>query len=72
MSIKNMKIYMNLCLEGESSIPERKVMLENTKKQLLLKIEEINECLEYIDDKQEYYQDILDHKIEYSSYIYKK
>lgn len=67
MSISDMKKYMKLCTAGESSIYERKQMLAKQKKLLLDKIEEINESVKYIDDKQEYYDGVLAGKIELTS-----
>ena len=37
MSLKDMKQYMNLCLKGKESIPERKEMLAKTRDELLAK-----------------------------------
>lgn len=71
MSIKDMKLYMEYCLQGQSSISQRQNMLVNTREELLLRKEEIEECLNYIDKKQKYYNDVIDGKIEYSSYIIK-
>lgn len=69
MSIKDMKDYMNLCLEGKSSVPQRKIMLENTRQNIEQRIAELQESLQYIDDKQAYYDDVLEGKIELTSYI---
>lgn len=69
MSIDEMKKYLNLCSQGESSIPERKVMLDEKKKDLELKKKEIEDSLSYIDWKQNFYDDILDGKTEYFSYL---
>lgn len=71
MSIKEMKRYMDLCLLGESSIPERKEMLNATKRQLLLQLEALEGSIQYIDKKQRFYDDVLDGKVEYFSYIKK-
>lgn len=71
MSIKEMKRYMDLCLLGESSIPERKEMLNATKRQLLLQLEALEDSIQYIDKKQRFYDDVLDGKVEYFSYIKK-
>ena len=71
MSIKDMKLYMNYCLEGPSTIPQRKEMLNESKKSLLKKINEINECIDFIDNKQSFYDDVLDGKIEYISNLTK-
>ena len=71
MSIKDMKLYMNYCIEGPSTIPQRKEMLNESKKFLLKKINEINECIDFIDNKQSFYDDVLDGKIEYISNLTK-
>ena len=67
MSIKDMKLYMNYCIEGSSTIPQRKDMLDKLKESLLKKMNEINECIDYIDNKQSFYDDVLEGKIEYIS-----
>ncbi|MBP1920813.1 MerR family transcriptional regulator [Youngiibacter multivorans] len=67
MSISDMKIYLNLCLAGESSILERKAMLDAQRKVLVDKIRELNDSIEYIDSKQEFYDDVLEGKTKYFS-----
>jgi DNA-binding transcriptional MerR regulator len=67
MSIKDMKKYMNLCFEGASTIPERKRMLANQRELLLNKIKEINESIDYIDNKQEFFNGVLSGEIKYTS-----
>jgi len=67
MSIKDMKTYMKLCLEGASTIPERKKLLALQKESLLGKITEIIESIDFIDDKMKFYDDVLAGEIEYSS-----
>ena len=67
MSIKDMKLYMNYCLQGPSTIPERKEMLNKSKEALLNQIKEINECINFIDNKQAFYDGVLTGKIEYES-----
>ncbi|MFQ9516034.1 MAG: MerR family transcriptional regulator [Eubacterium sp.] len=67
MSIAEMKRYVELCLQGKKSISERKVILHHRKEILLLKLQELNECIEYIDAKQQFYDDVLSGKIEYRS-----
>lgn len=69
MSIKDMKIYMNYCLEGESTIPIRKEMLSSLKKELVKKEQEIRKSMDYIDNKQDFYDDVLNGKMEYKSNI---
>lgn len=67
MSIKDMKQYMNYCLEGPNTIPQRKIMLAKTREEILVRMQELQESLSYIDDKQEYYDDVLEGKVEYTS-----
>lgn len=63
MSIKNIKEYLALCLEGESSIPQRMEMLAVHRKDLVKKLDELNKNLAYLDYKNQFYQDVLDKKI---------
>lgn len=67
MSILEMKEYLALCLEGESSIPERKVILAEKKELLIQKLNKIQDSINYIDLKQTFYDDILSGKTEYYS-----
>lgn len=67
MSIVEMKKYLDLCLKGESSIPERKSILERKKETLKAKMKEIQNSLDYIDWKQGFYDDVLSGKTKYYS-----
>lgn len=67
MGIENMKRYMNLCLGGASTIMERKKLLADQKEQLLRKTEELNECIDFIDNKQAFYNGVLAGDIRYTS-----
>lgn len=67
MSIKEMKDYLKLCLEGQPTIPARMEMLAKHRKELLAKINELNENLAHLDYKNEFYQNVLDGKIPYKS-----
>lgn len=67
MSISEMKEYVNLCLKGQSSIPERQTILSEKKTDLLIQMHTIQECIDFIDSKQQFYQDVLDKKIPYRS-----
>ena len=69
MSIAEIKTYLNLCLQGQSTIPERKDMLDKKKKELELKIKEIEDSLSFIDWKQNFYNDVLNGKTKYFSYL---
>lgn len=72
MSLKEIKAYIALCLEGESTIPERQAMLSNKRDALLLKQKEIQASIDFIDYKQQLYDDILNKKIPYHSSLIKK
>lgn len=67
LSIKDLKVYLNLVYQGESSIQERKLILDKQREELLAKKAEIEISIAYIDDKQKYYDDVLSGKIEYRS-----
>ena len=67
MSIEEMKEYLRLCLQGEASIPERKVMLAEKRDRLVERVAEIQGSIDYIDWKQGFYDDVLSGRIEYYS-----
>lgn len=67
MSISEMRQYMDLCLQGEKTIPERKRILEIKRKELLKQMELIQESIGYIDWKQQYYDGVLSGKTAYTS-----
>lgn len=67
MSIAEMKQYLALCMEGEGTIPERKVILAEKKETLLQSITELQKAVAYIDWKQRFYDDVLSGKAAYYS-----
>lgn len=67
MGIAEMKEYLELCLQGEPSIPERKEILAKKREALLQSIERLNEAVAYIDWKQNFYDDVLSGKTKYYS-----
>ena len=67
MSIQEMKVYLDLCLEGESTIPQRKEMLDQKQKELNQQIAELKDCVAYIDCKQGFYDEVLSGKRPYVS-----
>lgn len=71
MSIKDMRQYMNYCLQGPDTIDVRKAMLAKTKKELLQKRQQLEQCLNYIDKKQQFYDDVKSGKITYKSNLIK-
>ena len=67
MSIQEMKEYLDLCLQGESSIPQRKEMLTRKQEALRASIPELEESVAYIDRKQTFYDDVLSGRRPYVS-----
>lgn len=67
MSIAEMRDYLELCLEGQASIPERKIMLTERRERLVEQLAEIQGSIEYIDWKQGFYDDVLAGRTEYYS-----
>ena len=54
-----MKTYLALCPEGESSIPQRQQMLARQREELLARQAELQKSLDFIDWKQQFYEDVL-------------
>ena len=67
MSLAEMKTYLALCLAGEGTIPERKVILAEKKEALLQSIAELQKAVAFIDWKQGFYDDVLSGKTKYYS-----
>ena len=59
MSILEMKEYLELCLQGESTIMQRKEMLTKKREALLGSIKELEGSVDYIDWKQNFYDEVL-------------
>lgn len=72
MSIVEMKEYLQLCLKGESTIPERKVILEAKLRELEHQIQKINDSINFIHWKQQFYDDVLSGKTKYFSNLIKR
>lgn len=67
MSILEMKEYLELCLQGESTIISRKEMLAKKQEALRASIKELEESVAYIDWKQNFYDEVLSGKQPYVS-----
>ena len=67
MSIQEMKEYLDLCLKGESTIPQRQEMLTKKQKALRSAIQELENSVAYIDWKQNFYDEVLSGKRPYVS-----
>lgn len=63
MSIQAIKEYVDLCLEGESTLEMRYKIIIDQKKKVEDQLKEINERYQYIDNKQKWYLDIMNHRI---------
>ena len=62
-----MKEYLALCLEGEKSIPTRKIILQNKREALLQSIEKLQQAVAFIDWKQSFYDKVLSGEMMYYS-----
>ena len=67
MSIQEMKEYLALCLQGESTIMKRKEMLSRKHEMLRESIRELENSIDYIDWKQNFYDEVLSGKRPYVS-----
>lgn len=67
MGIQEMREYISLCLQGKASIPERKVILAEKRRKLELEMTRLQESVEYIDQKQKFYDDVLSGQTPYIS-----
>lgn len=72
MSIQEMKTYIELCLQGERSIPDRKAILARKHAELLDKIADFQASIDYIDKKQRFYDDVQAGRVEYHSNLIKE
>ena len=70
MSLKDMRMYLDYCMQGPVSIPERVNMLNETKEDLERRKTEIQVSLNYIEQKKELYRDMQEGRKPYVSYVY--
>ena len=66
-----MQEYLALCLQGESTIPKRKEILDAKQKSLEIERKRIEDAIAYIDWKQNFYDDVLSGKTKYFSNLIK-
>ena len=59
MSVKALKDYVDLCLQGDSTIEERFKIIIEQKKELEKQMKELNERYEFMKKKEEWYLDAL-------------
>lgn len=69
MSIREMKDCLSLCLEGEPTIPQRQKVLEEKRAALLAQIRELQDCVDHVDWKQNFYSEVLTGRRPYESHL---
>ncbi len=67
LTINEMLEYLDLCLQGQQSIPERKIMLAKKRENLEVELRQIQDSIDYIDWKQTFYDDVLAGRTKYFS-----
>lgn len=71
MSIDEMKEYLALCLEGTTSIERRQEILARKQEALAAQMQKLQESIDYINWKQQFYKDVLSGKRPYISNLIK-
>ncbi|RYQ64020.1 MerR family transcriptional regulator [Bifidobacterium pseudolongum] len=69
LSIAEMRRYTELCLLGESSIPDRMQILAEKREELQHRMQDIQDSIEYIDSKERFFEGVLDGSITYYSNV---
>ena len=67
MIIQEMKEYLALCLQGQSTIPERMELLQKYKRNIHARMAELQDSLDFIAWKENFYKEVLEGKTEYHS-----
>ena len=57
------KRYVNLCIKGDSTIPERYEIIKKTKIKTQNKIKELNEQMEKLEYKENFYQNLMENNL---------
>lgn len=63
MSVQDIKTYVDLCLEGDSTIQERYNIIIKQKEASLAHLEEAKLRAQYMEEKAKHYLDIINHRI---------
>ena len=69
MTIVETKKYLKLCLKGKNTILERQNILDAKLSELENKKQEIEEAINFVHWKQNFYKDVLSGKTKYFSYL---
>lgn len=72
LSLKEMKNYIDLCMQGKKTIIERKEILLKHKKEIENEINSLKDTLAFIDKKTDLYDKFLSGEVKYYSYLIKK
>ncbi len=56
---KSIKKYIDLCIEGDSTIKERYEIIKTTKEKALTKMNDLQEQLKLLDYKESFYKDLI-------------
>ena len=56
---KSIKKYIELCIDGDSTIKERYLIIKKTKQKLLQQMENLKKQLDILDYKENFYQSII-------------
>ena len=67
MSLQEMKEYLALCLQGQSTIPERMELLQKYKQNIHERMAELQSSLDFIAWKENFYREVLEGRTEYHS-----
>lgn len=60
VDLKSVKRYIELCLEGDSTIPERYEIILDTKKKALEQMKDLKQQLDVLDYKENYYKNLIE------------
>lgn len=61
---KAIKRYIDLCIIGDSTIPERYEIIQNTKIKALQQMKELQNQLDLLDYKEKFYQNLIENNLE--------
>ena len=56
---KSIKQYIDLCIAGDSTIPQRFKIIQNTKAKALTRIEELKKQISMLEFKEKFYQNLI-------------
>ncbi|AGR42148.1 MerR family transcriptional regulator [Spiroplasma diminutum] len=59
MELNNIKIYLDLCIEGDKTAPERLKIIVTQKEALKEKIQKLNDELDLLNNKEKHYENLI-------------